>query len=82
MNGIASNAESLTPIFSPGAADRTPCTTSEKLVRQIAVTMFDVHKVESQLPGQFSGAVEVFDDRADLGIGEQWMFGRQMLPPV
>src|SRR3984885_1493498 len=43
---------------------------AEELVAEIAVAMLNVHEIETQLPGQMGGAMEVSDDRFDFTVGE------------
>jgi len=44
--------------------------------------MFDIYKVEAQLPCQPPGADEVLDNHANLSIGEHGIAGGQTHPPI
>src|SRR6185369_10547852 len=44
--------------------------------------MLNVDKMKTQLPGDFCGTMEVFNDCPDLSIGEQRVVMRQTLAPV
>src|SRR5262249_13199928 len=55
---------------------------AQNFMRQISVTVFDIDEVEAQLPRHDCGSVEVFDDAADLSIGQHWIFRGKALTPV
>jgi len=45
--------------------------TAEKLVAKITVAVFDIDKVETQLPGCGCGVMKVANDGANFSISEQ-----------
>src|SRR5882762_81677 len=69
-------------IFETASVTAFPRMCAEKLMCEIAVAVFDVHKVEAQLPGHFGRTMEIFDDGVNLGVREQRMVVRKTQPPV
>src|SRR5258708_18768213 len=55
---------------------------AEKFVTEVAVTMFDVHEVEAQLPGQQRGTMEVVNDSFYFRVRQDGKVSRQPQPPV
>lgn len=50
---------------------------AEKFVTKVAVAVLDVHKIESQFPGQAGSAMEVFDDRSNFAVAKNGIVRRE-----
>src|SRR5262249_38536594 len=50
---------------------------AQELVSKVPMTMFDVDEIESDLERDLSRAVKVFDDFANLAVGEQRVIRKQ-----
>src|SRR6266481_7341655 len=70
-------AQKSRAIFKASAILPFSCVGAEKFVPQITVAMFDVHEVETHFTRHSCRAVEFFDDRAYLAVGQNGIVARQ-----
>src|SRR6266403_3273263 len=76
-NPLHNFAQKSRAIFKASTVLPFSCVGAEKFVPQITVAMLDVHEVETHFTRQFCRAMEFFDDRAYLSVGQNGIVARQ-----
>src|SRR5260221_783876 len=81
-NSLHNFAQESRAILKTSSVLPFPSVRAEKFVSQISMAMLDVNKIKARLQRDARSAMKIFDDSANLSVGEHRKIARQTEPPI